>query len=229
VKKIRREPVIRWDDIDQPLQHRAALNFRKAADYRVMRMVKHPGLSEFHSRAEFWHAALAEADPSVIAYVPQPFRLRLGHARYTPDCYVRYGDRQIVLEIKPEKHIATVEKIALNRFFSTVGMGFDVISNEAIEARAVEAENWLNIVRTLTLARHVDTRSTESKILKQAPIIGEEGALLHELVTVTADEQQWYECVAIYRLIHRGILAAELTDEPLNWGTRVYHGKNYLA
>ena len=67
-----------------PQQRKTSLAFKKACDFRAQQMLKHPTLSEFHSRAEHLHAGLLEGDPDVISYTPQPFLLRLHGKPYQP-------------------------------------------------------------------------------------------------------------------------------------------------
>jgi hypothetical protein len=94
-------------------------------------MIKHPYLSEFHSRAEYLHAGLLEGDPAVISYVPQGVRVRLRQRWYTADCYVqREGQRPRVLELKPRGEMAEEDQVPLTHFFAQYGWVFEVVSNE---------------------------------------------------------------------------------------------------
>lgn len=75
-------------DTLEPHQQPTTRQFKIATDFYAQFMLKHPALSEFHSRAEHLFAGLLEGDPTVTSYVPQPFMLRVGKRRYKPDCYV---------------------------------------------------------------------------------------------------------------------------------------------
>ena len=65
-----------------PHQQKTNSRFKIATDFRQQVMIKHPFLSDFHSRAEHLYAGLLEGDPAVTSYVPQPFMVRIRNKRY---------------------------------------------------------------------------------------------------------------------------------------------------
>lgn len=212
------QPVARAESL-VPVQHRASRAFRIAADVRVQRMLKHPYLSEFHSIAEHLYAGLLEGTPSVTCYVPQPFRLRIGKRRYTPDCYVVDGDQRRVLELKPRGEFDEALHVPLVRFFAVHGMTFEVVSNESVFARVVEAQNWLELVRALHLNRDLNTEVAEDRILDRmrdaTPVS------VGDFVDPGNRADTLYQEIALFRLMHRGVVRADLHVGPFDYNIQV--------
>ncbi len=203
-----------------PHQHSTQLNFKRATDFRVCCFIKHPGLSEFHSLSEYLHAGLLEADPTVTAFVPQPFQLTIRGRRYKPDCYVVRGGERLVLEIKPRGEFADDKRLPLEQFFDLNGMKFKVISNESILDRRQEAENWIDIIHTLHQARSIDTKRAELDVIDMFYQAGEEGCRLDEVIE-PGDREMTYESeVSVFRLLHRGKIKADLSSCPIDFNTR---------
>lgn len=163
-----------------PTQHTTSRSFRTAADVRLQCMVKHPHLSEFHSLAEHLHAGLLEGTPSVSCYVPQPFRLRIGKRRYTPDCYVVEGHKRRMIELKPRGEFDDALKAPLEAFFAMQGMVFEVVANESVYERSLEAQNWLAVTRVLHLNRELNTHAQELEVLEA--IAPSQGRALGEII-----------------------------------------------
>lgn len=202
-----------------PCQHRARRQFRIAADVRVQRMLKHPHVSEFHSLAEYLYAGLLEGTPSVTCYIPQPFALAVGKRRYTPDFYVVDGDQRRVLELKPRGEFAEALRGPLDAFFAAQGMRFEVVSNESVFSRVVEAQNWLEIVRALYLSRDLDTLAAETQVL--ALVEHDRSLTIGDVVDPGNREGTLNLEIALFRLLHRGCLKAPLSDRALDLDTRV--------
>lgn len=211
-------PAVRVESLI-PFQHRAQRQFRIAADVRVQHMVKHPHVSEFHSLAEHLHAGLLEGTPSVTVYVPQPFALRIGKRRYTPDFYVVDGDQRRVEELKPRGEFDEALWRPLEAFFAAQGMRFEVVSNESVFARIIEAQNWLTIVQALHLSRDLDTVATETKVMRI--VEAQSFITVADLVDLGDREGTLNQEIALFRLLHRGVLKAALENEPLDFKTRV--------
>ncbi len=202
----------------EPHQQATERGFKTATDFRQRYMIKHPFLSEFHSYAEYLHAALLEGDPTVTSYVPQPFRLMIGKRRYKPDCYVLSDNQPIqIIELKPRGEMANELKIPLMHFFSQYKMVFEVISNESVLEREVEAVNWLDIIQTLYRARDLITEEQEQTIL--GTFYEKGNSSLGDIIDPGDRERTFYDEVALFRLLHRGLLKAELTKTPLDYNT----------
>lgn len=202
-----------------PTQHRASRSFRIAADVRIQRMLKHPHISEFHSHAEHLYAGLLEGNPAVTTYVPQPFALRVGKRRYTPDFYVVDGNRRYILELKPRGEFDPALRGPLEAFFASQGLRFEVISNESIIARIVEAQNWLEIVRALYLNRDLDTLAAEAQLLERFTV--ESPTPLGGIVDPGDRDGTLEQEIALLRLLHKGKLTADLNEAPLDYATEV--------
>lgn len=156
-----------------PRQQPTASRLKTRCDYREQTMLKHPHPSEFHSRAEHLHAALLEADPTVYAYVPQPYALKVGGKPYTPDCYVATnGAPRRVVELRPDGALGEELGGPMAAFCARAGMHFEVLANEAVLERAIEAENWLKIVSLLHVARDLDTGAAELAVLERLASAG---------------------------------------------------------
>lgn len=193
---------------------------RQACDFRAQCLVKYPGRAEFHSAAEHLHAGLLEADPQVISFVPQPLRLRVGRRRYTPDAYVLHldGTRQVI-ELKPRGEMDPAIRDPVAAFLAQHGLTFVVISNEAVLERGLEAENGLEIARRLYLARDIDTTTAEAALLQR--VAAEHTLTLIDLVSPNDRAGSYLDEVALLRLIHRGVLDADLAHRRLGFDTEV--------
>ena len=203
-----------------PHQRPTSRQLMRHANYYERQMIKHPHRSAFHSESELLHAGLLEGDPTVISYIPQPFLLRVNGQPYTPDCYiVRQDGRREVIELKPNGVLDPSLQDPLEAFFSQQEMVFRVISNESVEARRTEAENWIEIVQNLYLARDFDTDAAELEIIE---CLAEGNVTTIGALSDPGDRSQLYlREIGLYRLLHRGVVAAELADKALDWDTQV--------
>ncbi|MEX2576468.1 MAG: hypothetical protein WD382_07465 [Halofilum sp. (in: g-proteobacteria)] len=203
-----------------PHQQPTPRPLRTAVDFRQQWMRKHPYLSEFHSRAEHLHAALLEGDPAVLAYVPQPFRLRIGVRRYTPDCYITNdAARRRVVELKPDGHLPEELRIPLTHFFAEHGMVFEVVASETVFAREIEAENWVEIVRILHQSRELSAPEAEQEVRERLACA--DRCSLGDLIDPGDRERTYMSEVALFRLLHAGQVTAELTERPLDLDTEI--------
>lgn len=204
-------------DTLEPAQQLTPRSLKTSANFFTQWMLKYPGQAEFHARAELLYAGLLEGDPAVISYVPHPYRLRVGQHRYTPDCYVvTDGAPRRVVELKPDGQLDAALHAPLTAFFALHGMAFEVVSNASVLARDVEAENWLELVRILVQAHDLDTTGTEGRVLdrlRQGP------ATLDELIDPGDRARTYPEEIALFRLLHRGHVGADLTCTPLDFDT----------
>lgn len=202
-----------------PCQQTTTRDFRTAADFRIAQMLKHAPPSEFHSLAEYFHAALLEGDPTVSRFVPQPFVLNIGKEHYKPDCYVVRDHRVEVVELKPRAKFNPQKRKTLEAFFRDHHMRFSVVANESVLARRIEACNWLTIVQTLVLHRDLDTRIYEQAIHDQVFRAG--GGCIGDWVLAKDRSTSRAQEIALFRLLHQGKLTADLTDHRLSFETEV--------
>lgn len=203
-----------------PCQQTTTRDFRTATDFRIAQMLKHAPPSEFHSLAEYFHAALLEGDPTVSRFVPQPFVLNIGKEHYKPDCYVVRDHRVEVVELKPRAKFNPQKRKALEAFFRDHHMRFSVVANESVLARRIEACNWLTIVQMLVLHRDLDTQIYEQAILDQVFRAG--GGRIGDWVLAKDRSSTRAQEIALFRLLHQGKLNADLTDHRLSFETEVW-------
>jgi hypothetical protein len=203
----------------EPRQHPTSRKLKIATDFRQRFMLKHPFLSCFHSRAEYLHAGLLEGTPSVISYVPQPYRLRVGKMWYIPDFHVMHdGSPREVEELKPRGELDDDLRVPLEQFFAQHRMRFVVVSNESIYERETEAENWIEIVSILHVARTVTTTDAEQIVLES--IYKQGGSCtLGEIIDAGDRERTYLLEIALFRLLHQGHLRSELTERPIDYDT----------
>lgn len=205
----------------EPRQHHAERGFITSTNAFFEEMIKFPDIAEFHCVAEFLHAGLLEGNPEVQNYVPQPFKLRVNGERYTADCFVLYrnGQRK-VLELKPDGDFDDHKKIPLEHFFFQYDYIFEVVSNESIFLQRLLAENWLEITKSLLLAKDLDTQKEENNLLRR--LLLEESCVLADIVDADDRENTYFEEIALYRLLHRGKLMADLDTQVLDYHSRIW-------
>lgn len=202
-----------------PRQQRANMRFKRSCDFYEYYTLKHPFLSEFHSKAEYYNSGLLEGNSAVSYFVPQPFQMKIRGKWYQPDCYFLAAGRHIVQELKPKGEFPDDKRIPLEQFFALHNMEFQVVNNDDILARAMEAENWIEIVHTLYASRSFDTQHIEPKVAAMVAESGKEGCILAEIVDPGDRERTFYHELALFRLLHRGLLKADLTSAPLDYNT----------
>lgn len=108
-------------------------------------------------------------------------------------------------------------EVPLTHFFAQHGLRFEVVSSQTVFAREIEAENWLEIVRILYVARAVTTGSAEEEVLSTFHRKGP--CTLGDLIDPGDRERTYLQEIALFRLLHQGHLRAELTEHPLDFDT----------
>lgn len=202
-----------------PCQVKTDRNFQIACDFRAVQLLKHADISEFHSLAEYYHALMLEGDPSVSRYVPQPFRLKIGRRRYTPDCYLVRNGNVDVVELRPQAEFDEGRRQALEAFFRLHGMRFIVIPNETILSRRTEAENWQMITQMLICHRDVETTQLESQLLDE---VARRGCIqFGDYVSPFDRSSSRIQEIALLRLLHQGKLTANLTEGRFGYNTEL--------
>lgn len=204
-----------------PKQRITPISFQTHCDFRRQVMLKHPYLSDFHSYAEFLHAGLLEGNPDVTSYVPQPYLLYVSGQKYTPDCYVMANGNITVIELKPRGEFEDRLRTPLESYFRIKGIKFEVLSNESVLERELEALNWLTIVRVLNSAINIITDTAEYEVISTLQKF--EKCTLSDIVDAGDREESYPNEVALFRLLHRGILKSDLDENVLSYNTEVYH------
>jgi len=199
-----------------PRQIKTSLKLLKSTDYYEQAGLKFSGVGQFHSRAELLHAALLEGDPKVKRYTPQPFRFRIGSKWYIPDCYVEL-DKKIIRELKPNGRFDEDLQELLGTFCSLRNIKFETLSNEQVFQQECLAENWLTIIRLLSWARDVDSDEKEKEIIES--MLSNPSFCLGDVVDISDRKRTYISEIAIFRLLHRGILNADLVTKRLSFDT----------
>ncbi len=200
-----------------PRQIPTSLKLLKATDFYEQRCLKFAGCGQFHSRAELIHAALLEGNPKVRRYTPQPFRFRVGSKCYIPDCYVE-TERKIVRELKPRGSFDEELYHHISTLCDLHDIDFEVLSNEAVLDQEQLAENWLVILRMLLWAGDLDTGFQEREIIES--LLGQPIFCLGDYVEPLDRELSYTAEIAIFRLLHRGVLKANLESKCLSLETK---------
>jgi len=202
-----------------PAQMPTPLALRRAADYYRQYGVKYPGCGSYHSYPEFLHAGLAEGTPSVTSYIPQPLRLRVSRTLYTPDCYVVDAGTVRIVELKPRGEFDTARREALTTFFALHRMQFEVIANETVLAREIEALNWWHVVRTLHSGRDLPTAELEAQLLQRILAAGNQA--LGDLLDNGDRRGGMAREIALYRLLHCGLARPDWRGRRLGPDTEI--------
>tara|TARA_R110001599_G_scaffold137076_1_gene315745 strand:+ start:187 stop:891 length:705 start_codon:yes stop_codon:yes gene_type:complete len=204
-----------------PAQQPTRLKLTKRTDYYEQRCVKYPSRASFHCYAEFIHALLLEADPEVTSFVPQPYQMVVNRKPYIPDVYVVRNGQVDILELKPRAEFDPDKEIPLRAFFEQHGMHFSVLANEAVLNQERLALHWLPIIQVLADG-HVhgfDTIEQEQRLFDTAR--QETSMTIGDLLGDTPRKQRYASELALYRLLHRHDLRCDLSNEPLDYETKV--------
>ncbi len=204
-----------------PAQQPSSRQILTAADTYQQRFVKYPLLGTFHSYAEFIHALLLEANAEVRSFIPQPFLLWVNGRRYIPDCYVAQTSGVAVIELKARGEMLNPSPDLVRRFFEWEGMGFEVLDNEIVLAREMEALHWLRLIQVMVVADqyHLDTRAEENELLQACAMHGT--LALGDLISPRRHELQYQQEVALYRLLHQHRLETDLVHRPLDYDSEI--------
>jgi hypothetical protein len=198
-----------------PVQVPTTLPLRRQVDCYDQHCVKFNDVGVFHSRAQLLYSAILEGMPSVSYYVPRPFSFNAGGRLYTPHFYVNDNNHKYVREVGSQRTGSAEWQSAMERYCTFNSHSFEFIPSEWIFERHQLAENWLSIVRIL--ARNIDhyTESLEQKMLLH--YLPSEGCTFGELIASTKADQKHFAELAVFRLLHRGTIKADLRYHPLSY------------
>lgn len=199
-----------------PEQHIPSLELRKRDDFHCRLCLKYSGEGYFLSKAQSWHAALLESDINISSYVPHPIKFRVGSRYFTPYNYVIKNYKKILIDFISIKdlHSAWIED--LSAVINSKGIVFEFISKESVYERQQLAENWITITNYISMNRHRNTDELEFSILHyqlMQPLSF--GDLLSDIEPYQRND---YE-LAIFRLLHRGQITANLNFKVLDYDT----------
>lgn len=98
-------------------------------------------------------------------------------------------------------------------------MIFEVISNESILERKIEAGNWLEIVRYLHTGKNFNTQNEELSILEKVYANGK--CSFYDFIDLGARNRTFVNEIAVFRLLHRGKLTSNLDVKALDYNTEL--------
>lgn len=201
-----------------PAQQITSNGLKRSTNCYERYMLKFSGqLAIFHSLAELYHAVHLESEPSVTSYVPQPFVLWIGKFQYCPDCYVVRDGKRYVVELKPCAEFDEKKRRSLERYFHQNGMTFQVLANESYLEQSVLMQNWLTIISKLHTCGHIPTDRQEIALIDQLSLY--ESLPLGELIDPGDRLATMATEIALFKLLHRGIVRADLANAPLDYST----------
>jgi hypothetical protein len=203
-----------------PAEIPTPLKLLRQADCYQQIGVKYPQRGTFHSYAELLHFALNEGDRKVTTIIPQPFYLRVGSKPYIPDAYLVRAGQRLVIELKPRGEFDAALRLPLETFFQFRGMRFDVLSNESVLEREIEALNWLHVVRTLCTAKDLQTDAAECD-LWQYFLAQDCRVMLGDILDPGDRLNGFVREVALYRMLHRGQLQPRWQHARLGLDTEI--------
>ncbi len=200
-------------------QVKTASKLLKNADCYLQKFIRFPQIGIFHSLAELLYAALLEADPDVISFVPQPFKLFVNGKRYIPDCYVAYKTKREVIELKPEGKFDESMVVPLTEHFRQKhDADFKVVTNESVFDQELKARNMLFIIRTLSNVSEISTNNQEQELLGQFYFRPKQR--IGDVVQINNRMNAYLNEIALYRLIHQSRLSIS-HDKPIDIDTEV--------
>jgi len=201
----------------RPKQQPTPISLRRSTNYLVQRLLKHPERCRFHSLAELYFSALLEAQVDVTYFCPQPYEMWIQGKRYIPDFYfVKQGIGHVV-EIRAGGKFSKEKRQLLETYFRYHQMSFEVITNESILDREIEAQNWLFIVRNLLGGEDIDTETDEYRLIERLQVEGE--LELDDIVDPGDRQTTQYAELAAYRLLYRQVVETNLETDFLSYGS----------
>jgi hypothetical protein len=201
----------------RPEQQPTPISLRRSTNYVVQRLLKHPECCRFHSLAELYFAALLEAQVDVTYFCPQPYEMWIKGNRYIPDIYFVKKGMAHVVEIRASGKFSEEKRQLLETYFRYHQMSFEVVANESILEREIEAQNWLFIVRNLLGGEDIDTETDEYRLIERLQLEGE--LELDDIVDPGDRQTTQYMELATYRLLYRQIVKTNLETDFLSYGS----------
>ena len=181
--------------------------------------IKFQYLAIFHSYAELLHAARLESNPDVSTFTPQPVNIYVNDQRYVPDCFHIENGKQIITEIKKSPESRVKNRAAIEEKLNESDIAFRVIDNHSVLKDERELLNWLQIVRSLTLNKHLSTEEQENLIIEYKECNKE--FQIFDLVIQDDTRQSFLYELAFIRLLYKHQLTMKDPQQRLNLGSWV--------
>lgn len=196
--------------------------FRVSTDLYLQRFIKYPRIAECHSYSELLYLALLEFDPSVSSFTPQPKQLKIGGRRYVPDCFFVRGGERFYVELKPRGEFKESLHKPLIEYARRQNSKFEVISNESVLEHEQAAKNSLLILRVLLSSVDEDTDAAEEELLSL--LLSNISLRVAEIIDHDDRIGNRHKEIALYRLVHKGLISIEIDQEPIGYQTVVRYG-----
>lgn len=189
-------------------------------------------LVHLHSDLEYHHWILVESNPDIVTFCEQPVRMRArvdGRDRASiVDMWVRWRDG--IEEYREVKYASDLANIASNpelqlqleiqrAWCSRHKMAHAIFTEEQILAKPLLIKNWKLVLTLLTSTRAEQTASLEAQAQR---VIADKGPMsLRDLLGYFPSDRTFAAQSAVFRLIHRGHLAAPLGERELSLGIQI--------
>jgi len=176
----------------------------------------------FESWAERDAVMLLDFDPDVVAVSSQPFCLRWGDQpgarRHVPDFFARLADGSaVVIDVRPDELVGADDAVvfaATRRACAAVGWGYRRVG--VVDAVLAANVRWLSGFRH----RRCVNAPAGSELVRR---VAAGPVMVTDLVARAGDRLAVLP--ALYHLLWRGVLAADLTAAPLSGRTVVRAGR----
>lgn len=189
-------------------------------------------LVHLHSDLEYHHWILVEANPDIITFCEQPVKMRAhvdGRDRASiVDMWAQWRDGiEEYREIKYLKDMATIEsnpdlrrQLDIQRAWcSRHKMAHAIFTEKQIFAKPLFLKNWKLVLSLLSSARVEQTALLEDRAQR---LIADKGSMsLRDLLGHFPSDRVFTAQSAIFRLVHRGHLAAPLAERELTLGIEI--------
>jgi hypothetical protein len=200
-------------------QNKSAMTLKVAADIYFQMFKKFNQVGIFHSYSEILFAALLEADHEVSCFTPQPMQVSIKGKRYIPDFHYIKNNQSFIVELKPRGEFNEEKRKTCEEVFFNKGMKFKVIKNEDVLNQEIKALNWLQIIRVILTSTLNETRNQELKIL--AEVVNGSTSTFGDVIDTGNRMGTMLEEIALYRLIYKGRLKAELSKNLISLNTEI--------
>ncbi len=174
----------------------------------------------FDNRSEFHHWLLLEGTPEVEQLCEQYPEAELGGRAHVFDMWIRWrggGEecREVVpafrLSWVPGGHGVPTDWGALCAWGHAQGYVCNFVTDMDLDGQAQRIHNWRRILPFVELAEELEDAGLEQAILDEVTAAGERR--VDQLTHVGAQLDEMYVLAAAARLLHRGLLTADLEIE----------------
>ncbi len=200
-------------------QTKTAMKLKVAADVYLQMFMKFKAVGIFHSYFELLYAALLESDPEIECFTPQPIQIKIKGKRYIPDFHFIKNNVSFIAELKPNGEFDNEKQSICEEVFSSMEMQFFVVNNDDVLREQIKAINWLQIVKVNLSSTIENTKNQELKLMSD--IACGKVSSFGDVIDVGNRLDTKLEEIALYRLIYKNQLSADLEKDLINLETGV--------